>query len=297
MVIDDRSLLVVLLVLDSSCGVGGGAEAHVDLVAVAAVARDDVLDRSAGRAGEAAEDEEGRVDRGLEAAGGRALGGLAPQGLLGGVDDEAVAVGEERVERAGEVLGVEVGEQRTGVPPLLDRHRLTVREPHAVDPPGGAARTEAQRLDDLGRGALLVDEHQARRGVEAAAAHVVGERRQVQPALDAGTGDEGALALDPVEQAARDQAVDRLAHGGARDVVRRHELALRRDGRVRTELAGRQVGQRVAELRVLGPGAVVDPAGHLHPLRPSTSARSIGTVWYVPVGSMAPESRACQGPP
>ncbi len=29
----------------------------------------------------------------------------------------------------------------------------------------------------------------------------------------------------------------------------------------------------------------------------STSKRSIGTVWYVPVGSMAPATHACQGPP
>ena len=76
----------------------------MDLVAVAAVARDDVLERSARGAGDAAEDQQGRVQGGLEAAGGAALGRLAPQGLLGRVDDEVVARREQRVERAGEVL-------------------------------------------------------------------------------------------------------------------------------------------------------------------------------------------------
>ncbi len=241
-----------------------------------------MLDRAPVGAREAAEDEERGVDRGLEAARRGALRGLAPQGLLGRVDDEVVALGEDGVERPGQVLGVEVGQQRARVPPLLDRHRLVVGEPDPVDAPGGAARAEPERTGDVGRRTLLVDAQQAGGRGEAAPAHVLGERREVEPALDAGAGDEGALALDPLQQPARHQAVDGLADRRPRHVVGGHQLALGRDGDARAEVAQRELGQHVAQLGVLGPGAVVDPAGHRCL---STGAGSIGTVWYVPVGA------------
>ena len=97
-------------------------------------------------------------------------------------------------------------------------------------PSGAAARAPATSAGGL---VSSIGQQQARRGDQAAPAHVLGERREVQAALDAGAGHEGALGLDPVEQAAGDEAVDGLAHGGARDVVGRHQLALGRDRRPR----------------------------------------------------------------
>ena len=65
----------------------GRREAHVELVAVAAVARDHVLDRPPAGARQAAEDEQRGVDAGPRGDGrSPPSAALAPQGLLGGVD-------------------------------------------------------------------------------------------------------------------------------------------------------------------------------------------------------------------
>src|SRR3954452_17648244 len=99
-----------------ACLCGVALERHVELVAVAAVARDDVLQRLAGGCGHAAEDQQRGVERGVETAGGCRVGGLAPQRLLGAVDGVAVAGAEDVVQRATEVLPVEAGQEVTRVP-------------------------------------------------------------------------------------------------------------------------------------------------------------------------------------
>src|SRR3954447_17427415 len=123
-------------------GVATGVESvttqgHVDLVAVASVPRDDVLQQALPRARYAPEDEERRVQRRVEPSRGDTVGGLAPQGLLRRVDAEAVDLLQDLVQRAAEVLAVEVGKELLRVPAVLQGHGLPVGEPDAVHLPGG----------------------------------------------------------------------------------------------------------------------------------------------------------------
>ena len=75
---------------------------------------------------------------------GGGLGLVGPGGLLGRVDGQGVLVGEHVVERAGQVVLVEAGEQVRGVPGPLEGHGFVVGEPHPLDEPGRHARLETQ---------------------------------------------------------------------------------------------------------------------------------------------------------
>src|SRR4051794_22395459 len=119
-------------------GVAAGVESvttqgHVDLVAVAAVPRYDVLQAVVTGARDPPEDQERRVERGIEPRRRGAVGGLAPQRLLRRVDGEAVGLLEHLVEGSAEVLSVQPREEGLGVPAVLEGDRLPVREADAVE--------------------------------------------------------------------------------------------------------------------------------------------------------------------
>ena len=162
------------------------------------------------------------------------VGGLAPQGLLGAVDGEVRRRRRtaRRASRPGRA-GRGPGSRARGYQPFSSAigwpSARRTRSSRQAAPVGA----EVERLGDVGRRLVELDPEQPGRGGQPAPAHVLAERRQVQPALQPRAGDERALAVDPVQQPVGDQALDRLAHRGPRDVVRRHQLALRRDRRVR----------------------------------------------------------------
>src|SRR3954453_3679948 len=102
-------------------GVAAGGESvttqgHVDLVAVAAVPRYDVLQAVVTGARDPPEDQERRVERGIESRRLGAVGGLSPQRLLRRVDGEAVGLLEHLVEGPAEVLAGRPGQRGPGVP-------------------------------------------------------------------------------------------------------------------------------------------------------------------------------------
>ena len=263
---------------------------HVELVAVAAVARDDVLQRPAVGRGHAAEDQQRGVERGVEPAGGRRVGGSRP------------TASARRCRWRGRRLVRKIsysepprswrsspGRRSRGYQPFSSaigwpsaRRTRSIRQATPSAPRSSALATSI--------GGRSASTPRSRRGRgEPAPPHVLAERGQVQPALQPGPGDERALAVDPVQQPVGDQALDRLAHGRPGHVVRRHQLALGGDRGVRPELVRRKLGQHVGELRVLGTGAVRDHAVPARSARGvkafylSTELAAAGTVWSGPV--------------
>ena len=232
---------------------------HVDLVAVAAVARDDVLQRGAGCRRDAAEDQQrgvhgcgqplgearGRRSRPRASARrrrwcGRSASRRGRRASRRGPGGRGPGSGASGYQPCSRAIGC----------PSASRTR-SIRHASPERPRSSAATTSAG-----GRSRSMPSEPRGRR--QPAAPHVLAERRQVQHALQPGPGHERALAVDLVEQAVGDQAVDRLADRGPRDAVGRHQLALGGDGGVGTELADGQVGQHVGQLGVLGPRPVGD---------------------------------------
>ena len=167
---------------------------------------------------------------------------------------------EQLVERPAEVVAGRGRAAGGGVPPGLERHRLARRRSaparparpsarrsrpnHAATSAGGAtASTRTTRVDGVfpRRRMSWVNEARCRWD------------------CTAGSRDEGALALHPAQRTLGDERLDGAAHGGARDGVRLHQLALGGDRRCRGEVGGGHRGQHGAQLHVLGLGAVGDP--------------------------------------
>ena len=223
---------------------------------------------------------------GRRGAGDGAVGGLAPQRLLGAVDGEAVDVrrtarrasrrGRAGRGRAAAAWGYQPFSSAIGWP-SASRTRSS-RQAWASAPSSSAAATSAG-----GRSS----------STPSSRVDGVSPRRRMSWLNDArcsrlssrGRATKVPLAVDPVQQAVGDQAVDGLAHRRPGHGVRRHQLALGGDRGVRGQLAGGQLGQRVAQLGVLGAGARQRRSGWAHfdtePL--DKCVDRTGTFWYVPV--------------
>src|SRR3954447_6174694 len=110
------------------------AELGDDPVAIAPVDRLDVLDRQLSSVAARPLEEEGRrVERHAEGGGLLLVRHRRLDRLCAARDLDAVAVPEELVERAAEILRLETGDERARQMERLDRHRLAVREPQTLD--------------------------------------------------------------------------------------------------------------------------------------------------------------------
>ncbi len=89
-----------------------------------------------GVADDAGDDEDRAPFGALQQPGLFGVGGADADGLFGGLQPEAVAALQQPVERAGEVLAVEVGGEALRDERLLDADRLAVGQAQAVEAPG-----------------------------------------------------------------------------------------------------------------------------------------------------------------
>ncbi|MCO5561366.1 hypothetical protein L7F22_014987 [Adiantum nelumboides] len=214
---------------------------HVQLVAVTAVARHGVLDRPVAGAGGPVEHQD-RVPGGDPEQDRRGLVGLlGGDGLLGAVDGEPVMLLQDPVDRAAEVVDVEVPAPAVG--PLAERADGLRRS-------GGERDLE----DDRGRG-------------QPEPAHVVVEGREVQAGARGAGGDVGALAADPGQQPVALQLADGGPHRHPAHAVVQAQPALAGEGVAGREVPRDRLREQDAELLVLGHDPVADPDLAVHGAR------------------------------
>ena len=258
----------------------------MELVAVAAVVADHAFERGAAGAAGAVEGHHGVSDLDVEVVGEVGVGGLGAHRLLRGVHGQAVLPREQLVERLLEVVPVEAGQEAAGVPPRLERHRLPCRAVARARPARPSARRRARTTSATSAGGATASTRTTR-------VDGVFPRRRMSWVNEArcrcdctrGRRDERALALHPAQHALGDERLDGAAHGGARDGIRLHQLALGGDRAVGCQLGGGHPGQHGAQLRVLRLGAVGDRRAARSssvPLDPLALVLT-GTVQSVPV--------------
>ena len=241
------------------------------------------------------------MHRGVEPVGDDAVGGLAPQRLLGAVDGRGRRRRRtaRRASRRGRA-GPGPGRSDLGYQPFSS----------AIGwPSASRTRSSCQASASSARGPGPRRPRRAAGPARPRAAGWTGSspRRRMSWLNDArcsrlssrGRATNVPLPWIRCSSPSATRLVDGLAHRRPGHVVRRHQLALGGDRGVRRQLGRGQVGQRVAQLRVLGAGTVGDQRrGRLAGLRHgnlSTALVLTGTVWYVPV-MMRGTPHTCQAP-
>jgi hypothetical protein len=174
-------------------------------------------------------------------------------------------VAHEPVERAAEVELEQSGERRGRHPQVLERERLVAAEPDALDPVDGGAGVELEPLRDVRGRAVPPDVDDPRARLQPLALDVLGEsgdaREVVQHARVA--AHKRAAADAALDEAARGQRGERLAHRHAAHRQRLGQLALRRQPDARRQPDRLDpVGEPLLDLQ---PGRLRGPLGDFPP--------------------------------
>src|SRR5215211_48499 len=258
-------------------------DVDVEAGAVAAVAVAGELDRGAvARVGDPHDEHQRRPLGDAERAGLVGARGDRLQPLGGADRREVVALAHQRVERAGEVEVEQAGEALGRHPRVLQRQRLVAAEAHALEPYHPRAGGEGERVRDVGGRPLLGGGEDARPRFEPLALDVLGEAGDAREVVHdrRRLAREGAAADAALDEAARRERGERLAHGHAAHAERKREVALGRE-----PLAGRDPAgvDAVGELLLdLDPGRLGRALGDV----PATADDSLGSGhWSRPYGN------------
>ena len=111
----------------------------------------------------------------------------------------------------------------------LDRHRLVVSEPQALDPDDPRRRRDVQGPAEVGSGVDLLKLERSRARHHAAAAHVLAERRERELLRDLRVADERAAPVPADKKPVADEVLDRGAQRQPRDAEVAREPSLGRD--------------------------------------------------------------------